>query len=81
MEMKPWLATDWDFSEDGRTTTFHLRKDVKFQDGTPFNAEAVKYNLERVLDPETMSQWAVVMLGPVESIEVLDEYTVAVTHE
>lgn len=81
MEIKPWLATDWEVSEDGLTWTFHLRKDVKFHDGTPFNAEAVKYNLERILAPETMSVEAAARLGPVKSVEVVDEYTVAITHE
>lgn len=38
----PKLAESWEFSEDGLILTMHLRKDVKFQDGTPFNAEAVK---------------------------------------
>ena len=81
MEIKPWLATDWEVSEDGLTWTFHLRKDVKFHDGTPFNAEAVKYNIERILAPETMSVEAAARLGPVKSVEVVDEYTVAITHE
>lgn len=81
MTFKPWLATDWEASEDGLTWTFHLRKDVKFQDGTPFNAEAVKYNIERILAPETASQEAASRLGPVTSVEVVDEYTVSITHE
>lgn len=41
-EYQPCLATDWTNSDDGLTYTFHLREDVKFNDGTPFNAEAVK---------------------------------------
>ncbi|MGQ9583832.1 MAG: ABC transporter substrate-binding protein [Anaerolineae bacterium] len=81
MEIKPWLATDWETSADGLTWTFHLRKDVKFHDGTPFNAEAVKYNLDRILAPETMSVEAAARLGPVKSVEVVDEFTVRITHE
>ena len=80
-EIKPWLATDWEISDDNLTWTFHLREDVQFQDGTPFNAEAVKYNLERILAPETQSVEAAARLGSVKSVDVLDEYTVAVTHE
>lgn len=46
-EVIPGLATKWEFSPDGKTLTFTLRSDVKFHDGTPFNAEAAKLNLER----------------------------------
>ncbi|MCL4562756.1 MAG: ABC transporter substrate-binding protein [Chloroflexi bacterium] len=45
------LAKSWDISPDGLTVTFHLRDDVKFTDGTPFNAEAAKWNLDNWLDP------------------------------
>lgn len=45
--LKPGLAVKWDTSDDGLTYTLHLRKDVKFHDGTDFNAEAVKYNFDR----------------------------------
>src|SRR5215469_10280633 len=44
----PMLATSWTISPDGKTVTFKLRPGVKFHDGTPFNAEAVKYNFERM---------------------------------
>jgi ABC-type transport system substrate-binding protein len=46
----PELATEWSTSEDGMKITFKLRDDVVFQDGTPFNAEAVKVNFERVIN-------------------------------
>src|SRR6056297_2263262 len=46
-EVIPALATDWDISEDGLTWTFHLRENVKFHDGNPFNAEAVRWNFNR----------------------------------
>ena len=74
----PGLAEWWEISPDGRTYTFHLRSGVTFHDGTPFNAEAVKFNFERIVDPATKSQKAVFMLGPYESSEVVDEYTVRV---
>lgn len=45
------LATAWEISENPHAITFTLREGVKFHDGTPFNAEAVKKNIERVLDP------------------------------
>jgi ABC-type transport system substrate-binding protein len=48
----PDLAESWSTSPDGKTWTFNLRKNVKFQDGTPFNAQAVKFNLDRIRDPK-----------------------------
>jgi peptide/nickel transport system substrate-binding protein len=52
MELEPALATEWSVSPDGKTWTFKLRQGVLFHDGTPFNAEAVKFNLERWWDPQ-----------------------------
>lgn len=77
-ELVPSLATSWAVSEDGLTYTFTLREDVTFTDGTPLNAEAVKFNFERVVSPELASRLAVSNLGPFESAEVIDEYTVAI---
>jgi len=74
--IKPWLATEWEISEDGLSYTFKLREDVKFHDGTPFNAEAVKYNFDRILDPATKASNAAALLEPYQSSEVLDEYTI-----
>jgi peptide/nickel transport system substrate-binding protein len=74
----PGLAESWEISGDGLTYTFHLRHDVTFHDGTPFNADAVRINLERVVNPATQSQKAVFLLGPFKSVEVIDEYTVVI---
>jgi peptide/nickel transport system substrate-binding protein len=52
LEVEPALAESWTISEDGKQYTFELRRDVKFHDGTPFNAEAVSFNFERMLDEE-----------------------------
>jgi peptide/nickel transport system substrate-binding protein len=51
LQIVPMLATSWTISPDGRTYTFRLQRNVVFHDGTPFNAEAVRYNFERMLDP------------------------------
>jgi len=72
----PWLATEWEASPDGKSYTFKLRQDVKFHDGTPFNAEAVKYNYDRILNPETKAANSQSLIYPYESAEVIDEYTV-----
>ncbi|WP_074962695.1 ABC transporter substrate-binding protein [Jannaschia rubra] len=47
LELVPQLVTDWSWSEDGTALTFKLREGVTFHDGTPFDAEAVAYNIER----------------------------------
>ncbi|GGA39542.1 ABC transporter substrate-binding protein [Pelagibacterium lentulum] len=52
LEVEPALATDWTISEDGLVYTFNLRDDVTFHDGTPFNAEAVKFTFDRMLDED-----------------------------
>jgi peptide/nickel transport system substrate-binding protein len=51
-ELEPALATEWEASDDGLTWTFTLREGVKFHDGTDFNAEAVRANVNRWWDPE-----------------------------
>ena len=50
MKVRSGLVKSWGVSPDALTYTFKLQPGVKFQDGTPFNAEAVKVNLDRVLD-------------------------------
>jgi peptide/nickel transport system substrate-binding protein len=72
----PGLAERWEISPDGLHYTFHLRHDVSFHDGTAFNASAVKVNIDRILNPETKSTRAVYMLGPLQSADVVDDYTV-----
>ncbi|MBS4224154.1 ABC transporter substrate-binding protein [Lederbergia citrea] len=52
LDIIPELAKEWDISEDGKTYTFKLEENVVFHDGTPFNAEAVKFNFDRMLDPD-----------------------------
>lgn len=74
----PGLATEWSVADDNVTWTLALRDDVTFQDGTPFNAEAVVFNLERIVNPDTKSEYAVFQLGPYESSRAVDEYTVEI---
>lgn len=75
---KPGLAESWEVSEGGKVWTFKLRQGVKFHDGTPFTASAVKFAFDRVADPATKSLVAKDILGPYDHTEVVDEYTVRV---
>jgi len=68
--VQPMLATSWELAEDGSTLTFELRDDVVFHDGTPFDAEAAKANLDRARTQETGAATFVDLLA-VESVEVL----------
>ncbi len=74
----PWLAERWEVSDDGTEYTFHLRDDVTFSDGTPFDAEAVKANFDRIANPETLSSYAKSLLGPYIETVVEDEFTATV---
>lgn len=76
-EFVPWLADSWEISDDGLTYTFHLREDVTFHDGTPFNAEAAKFNFDRTHDPATNSI-ASVPRASFGSAEVVDEHTLQI---
>lgn len=71
---KPGLATDWEISEDGLTYTFTLRDDVTFHDGSPFNAEVLKQNIDRPLNEPDL---ATVSNGIAET-KVVDENTLEV---
>ncbi len=75
LNVVPELAHDWEVSDDGLSYTFYLEEGVTFHDGTPFNADAVKFTFERILDPEFGSPF----FGDysmIDSIEVVDDLTV-----
>jgi peptide/nickel transport system substrate-binding protein len=73
--LKPGLAESWEISADGKSYTMKLRKGVKFHDGTTFDAKAVKFSLDRIVDPKTKSQFAINLIGPYKSTDVVDDYT------
>jgi len=50
-QLRPWLAEAWEASPDARQYTFRLRQGITFHDGEPVNAEAVKFNFDRIVDP------------------------------
>lgn len=76
LEFVPGLATSWTISPDGLTYTFVLRQGVKFHDGTPFNAQAVAANLDRITNPMNASQKALFLLGSFSGYEIVDDYTI-----
>lgn len=73
--IKPLLAESWKISEDGKVYTFHLRKGVKFHDGEPFNAEAVKRNIDAIQNNAEKHSW-IKLSTKIVSCNVVDEYTV-----
>lgn len=73
LEFTPGLATSWEFTDD-TTLVFDLREGVTFHDGTPFNAEAVAFNVDRVQNHPNTKVPA--DLASVESVDVIDDLTV-----
>ncbi|NKB99149.1 MAG: hypothetical protein GKR90_11745 [Pseudomonadales bacterium] len=69
------LALRWEISNDPDAITFFLRPDVVFHDGAPFDAAAVKFNIERILDPKTLATPRASMTL-IDSVDVIDELTV-----
>jgi peptide/nickel transport system substrate-binding protein len=77
-QLVPELAERWTVADDGLSITFELRQGVKFHDGTPWNAEAFKFNIERVLDPQTKSPYRQ-LIEPINGAQAIDEYRAKVT--
>ncbi|HWL45149.1 MAG TPA: ABC transporter substrate-binding protein [Ilumatobacter sp.] len=73
-EIVPMLAESWGYNDDATELVMHLRDGVVFHDGTPFNAEAVRANMDRARTIEGSSAASVLAL--VESVEVIDDLTV-----
>ncbi len=78
-EFLPWLAEEVTVNEDATEYVMRLRPGVTFHDGTPLNAEAVKFNFDRIVDPATASRAAVGDMGSYSSSEVVDELTIRVS--
>ena len=71
---KPDLALSWDTTKDGKAITFKLRQSITFHDGTPFNAQAVKSNIDNLIPPKA----TIPILDGITSVDVVDDYTVKV---
>lgn len=78
MNIVPKLAEEWEASDDATEFTFKLREGVEFHDGTPFNAEAVKVNLDRLADPNNNLKRHS-MVSMIDEVTVIDEHEVKVT--
>ena len=79
-EMEPALAHAWEFSQDGRALTFHLREGVRFSDGEPFSAADVVFTFEVLHDPDVASPLrdSAVIEGEPVVARAVDEHTVVV---
>jgi peptide/nickel transport system substrate-binding protein len=77
---QPWLAESWEVAPDGKQYTFKLRHNVKFHDGTPFNAQAVKYTMDRVHDPNAKTRLgsSAGAYGFYEATDTPDDYTAVI---
>src|SRR5215471_148933 len=69
----PRLAEKWTLAPDGKSITFALRKNVKFNDGTAVDADAVKYSIERV---KTINKGPAVFIRGISAVDVVDKSTV-----
>jgi peptide/nickel transport system substrate-binding protein len=76
-QFSPRLAESWELENGGKSIVFHLRQGVVFHDGTPFNAESVKFNLERLMDT-SIAHTKKAAAAMLESVEVIDDATVRV---
>jgi peptide/nickel transport system substrate-binding protein len=77
LKIVPDLAKSWEVLDGGKTYVFHLEEGVKFHDGTDFDAEAAKWNIDRILDPEVKS-WVRTYYEGIEKVEVVDTYTLRI---
>ncbi len=81
-QVVPGLAESWTISKDGLHYIFKLRKGISFHDGTPLDAEAVKFSIERQINPEHPAAklgkypFANYFFGNVKAVEVVDPLTV-----
>lgn len=77
LKLEPRLATGYDMSEDGLTYTIRLRKGVKFSDGAPFDAKALKLTFDRALNPKLRVpiRFAINMI---KEVSIVDDYTIKI---
>ncbi len=76
--VRPALATSWDVAEDGKVYTFHLHTGVTFHDGSSFDAEDVKFSLDRARAEDSANAQKALFAG-IASVDVIDPATVKIT--
>ena len=74
----PGVAESWAISADGRAYTFKLKDNVRFHDGTPLDAQAVKFSLDRATSPQAKANFTISLDGIYQAAEVRDELTVRI---
>ncbi|MEX1157515.1 MAG: ABC transporter substrate-binding protein [Thermomicrobiales bacterium] len=74
----PWVAENWEVSEDGTEITFSIREGMTFHDGGTLDAASVKFSFDRILDPEKTSP-AKAQMGTLEKVDLVDDSTVMFT--
>src|SRR5215831_4343394 len=77
LKIVPDLAKSWEVLDEGQTYLFHLEQGVQFHDGTAFNAQAAKWNIDRILDPEVHS-WVQPFYTAIDRVEAVDTSTLRV---
>jgi peptide/nickel transport system substrate-binding protein len=77
----PGLAKSWTMAPDNKSVVLQLRDDVTFHDGSKFDAEAVKFTFDSIVDPATGSQGAVDIIGPYEGADVLGPYEIRIRYK
>ncbi|MCB5177102.1 MULTISPECIES: ABC transporter substrate-binding protein [Microvirga] len=76
MKLKPGLATSWEFLDNNSRIRFKLRENVKFHNGEPFNAQAVKFTFDRLLGAEGKKGPQQSNYNTIDHVEVVDDHTV-----
>ena len=78
MTLGPGLAEKWEIDDTKKIWTFHLRKGVEFTNGEPFNAQAVKFTFERMLDKKLKARTTVPRRIALDHVEIVDDHTVRI---
>jgi ABC-type transport system substrate-binding protein len=77
LKIVPDLAKSWEILDGGKTYVFHLEEGVQFHDGTDFDAQVAKWNVDRILDPEVKA-WVRPYYEDIDQVEAVDKYTLRI---